>query len=140
MPDVAGGRRAHAGPEVPGIGPAHLPDSQGGGPVNDATTDLRMPSLVTSGLFPPGVSGGSVPPDDELLEQTLVFSGSYVSDDGTVTITRSVVRAFAYSGDRFLGRCTVCARARLVPADGEPLADVREAVRFVSTHDHGGLD
>jgi hypothetical protein len=104
--------------------------------VNDATTDVLIPSL----LPPVGVSGGLVPPDDELLEQTLAFSGSYVSDDGAVTITRSVVRTFAYSGDQFVGRCTVCARARLVPAAGESLADVREAVRFVSTHDHGGLD
>jgi hypothetical protein len=108
--------------------------------VIDVTTDLRMTSLATSVRHPPGVSGGPVPPDDELLAQTLAFSGSYVSDDRTVTITRSVVRAFAYSAAQFTGRCTVCARAGLVPADGEPLADVGEAVRFVSTHDHGGLD
>jgi hypothetical protein len=108
--------------------------------VKDTTTDVRITWLVPSALSPPGVPGGAVPPDDELLEQTIAFSGSYVSDDGTVTISRSAVQAFAYSGARFVGRCSVCARARLIPDDGEPLADVREAVRFVATHDHGGLD
>jgi hypothetical protein len=120
--------------------PASVRHQLGGGPVNDASTDVRVSWLSPSAVPLPGVPGGSVPLDDELLEQTLAFSGSYVSDDGTVTITRSVVDASAYSGDRFVGRCTVCATALLVPADGEPLADVREAVRFVSTHDHGGLD
>jgi hypothetical protein len=86
------------------------------------------------------VSGGLVPPDDELLEQTLAFAGAYVSDDGTVTVRRSVVHALAYTGDRFVGRCTVCVRGLLMPADGEPLADVRAAVRFIGMHDHGGLD
>ena len=81
-----------------------------------------------------------MPPDDELLERTLAFAGSYVSDDGTVTVSRSAGHALAYAGDRFVGRCTVCARDRSVPVDGEPLADVRAAVRFVSTHDHGGWD
>jgi hypothetical protein len=81
-----------------------------------------------------------VPPEAELLEQTLAFSGSYVSDDGTVTVSRAVVHAFEYSGARFGGRCTVCARALLIPDDGEPLADFRDAVRFVATHDHGGVD
>jgi hypothetical protein len=100
----------------------------------------RVTSLVGSALSPPGYAGGLVPPDDELLGQTLAFSGSYVSDDGTVTISRSVVHALAYSGDRFVGRCTVCARALTIPADGEPLRDLLEAVRFVATHDHGGLD
>jgi hypothetical protein len=84
--------------------------------------------------------GGRLPSEQELIERTLAFSGSYVSDDGTMTITRSAVQADAYSGDRFVGRCAVCAAGLLVPADGEPLADVREAVRFVATHDHGGLD
>jgi hypothetical protein len=81
-----------------------------------------------------------VPSDDELLEGTLAFSGSFVSDDGTVTISRSVGQAFAYSGDRFVGRCTICARARLMPAAGERLSDVKAAVRFVALHDHGDLD
>jgi hypothetical protein len=81
-----------------------------------------------------------VPSDDELLEGALAFSGSYVSDDGTVTITRSVGRAFAYSGARFVGRCTICAQAGLLSAAGEPLSDVTAAARFVALHDHGGLD
>jgi hypothetical protein len=106
----------------------------------DTTTDVRVRSLDPSADWPSGVPGGPVPPDDELLEQALAFSGSYVSDDGTVTISRSAVHALAYSGDRFVGRCTVCARALLVPADGEPLADVREAARFIAAHDHAGLD
>jgi hypothetical protein len=108
--------------------------------VDGVTTDVEVTWLAPWAASLPGSPGGSVPADDELLEQTLAFSGSYVSDDGTVTITRSVVHASAYAGDRFLGRGAVCTPALLVPADGEPLADVGEAVRFVSTHDHGGLD
>jgi hypothetical protein len=108
--------------------------------VDDVRTAVEVTWVAAWALPAPGSSGGSVPPDDELLEQALAFSGSYVSDDGTVTITRSVDHASAYAGDRFVGRCAVCAAALLVPSDGEPLADVREAVRFVSTHDHGGLD
>ena len=78
--------------------------------------------------------------DDELLEQALAFSGSYVSDDGVVSICRAAARTATYSGARFVGRCTVCGRTRLLPDDGEPLADVPEAVRFVAMHDHSGLD
>jgi hypothetical protein len=85
-------------------------------------------------------AGGLVPADDELLEGILAFSGSYASDDGTVTISRPPGPAFAYSGDRFVGRCSVCVRAGLLPAAGEPLPDVRAAVRFIALHDHAGLD
>jgi hypothetical protein len=99
--------------------------------VYDATIDV----LVTW----PGTSGGFVPSEDE-LQRTLAFSGTYVSDDGNVSISRSVGQASAYTGDRFVGRCTVCAGARVIPASGEPLADVHAAVGFVSTHDHTGLD
>ena len=78
--------------------------------------------------------------DDELLERTLAFSGSYVSDDGNVTVRRVAAASFEYSGDRFLGHCTVCARALLIPLTGEPLTDVRAAIQFVAAHNHGDLD
>jgi hypothetical protein len=81
-----------------------------------------------------------VPSDDELFRGTLAFSGSYVSDDGTVTISRSVGQAFGYSGARFVGRCAICAHAALMPATGEPLSDVTAAVRFIALHDHDVLD
>jgi hypothetical protein len=81
-----------------------------------------------------------MPPDDELLERTLAFSGSYVSDDGNVTVRRVSAAAFEYSGDRFLGNCTVCSRARLIPVTGEPLSDIRAAVLFVAAHTHGDVD
>jgi hypothetical protein len=81
-----------------------------------------------------------VPSDDELLRGALAFSGSYVSDDGTVTISRSVGQAFGYSGDRFVGRCAICVHAALMPAAGEPLSDVPAAARFIALHDHGVLD
>jgi hypothetical protein len=88
----------------------------------------------------PRTPGGPVPSDDELFRGALAFSGSYVSDDGTVMISRSVGQAFCYSGDRFVGRCAICARAALMPAAGEPLSDVTAAVRFIALHDHGVLD
>jgi hypothetical protein len=81
-----------------------------------------------------------MPSDDELLERTLAFSGSYVSDDGNVTVRRVSAASFEYSGDRFLGNCTVCSRARLIPVTGEPLSDIRAAVLFVAAHTHGDVD
>ena len=75
-----------------------------------------------------------------MLERTLAFSGSYASDDGNVTIRRSALGSTEYSGARFVGRCTACSRAFLIPADGTPLSDVREALQFVATHDHGDED
>jgi hypothetical protein len=78
--------------------------------------------------------------EDELLERTLAFSGSYVSDDGNVTVRRLHAASFEYSGDRFVGNCTVCARALLIPATGEPLPDVRAAILFVGAHGHGDVD
>ena len=78
--------------------------------------------------------------DDELLERTLAFSGSYVSDDGNVTVRRITAASFEYSGHRFLGNCTVCSRALLVPLTGEPLSDVRAAILFVAAHTHGDVD
>jgi hypothetical protein len=77
---------------------------------------------------------------DELLERTLAFSGSYVSDDGNVTVRRVAGAAFEYSGHRFLGNCTVCSRALLIPVTGEPLSDVRAANLFVAAHNHGDVD
>jgi hypothetical protein len=78
--------------------------------------------------------------DEDLLERTLAFSGSYVSDDGNVTVRRTAGASFEYSGQRFLGYCTVCSRAGLIPPTGEPLSDVRAAVLFVAAHDHGESD
>ena len=81
-----------------------------------------------------------MPSDDELLERTLAFSGSYVSDDGNVTVRRVSAASFEYSGDRFLGNCRVCSRALLVPVTGEPLSDIRAAILFVAAHTHGDVD
>jgi len=78
--------------------------------------------------------------DDELLERTLAFSGSYVSDDGNVTVRRVTATSFEYSGHSFLGNCTACSRALLIPPTGEPLSDVRAAILFVAAHSHGDLD
>ena len=100
----------------------------------------RAPS--TKPLAPsrgPGTPGGMVPSDDELLERTLAFAGSYVSDDGHVTIRRSL-GSFEYSAARFVGFCSVCSRLRLVPSSGEPLSDIRAAVQFLAAHDHGDVD
>jgi hypothetical protein len=88
----------------------------------------------------PGTPGGFVPSDDELLERTLAFSGNYVSDDGNVTIRRSAVGSFEYSGDRFVGNCAVCSRALLISPTGVPLADLHAAIDFVATHNHSDLD
>jgi hypothetical protein len=88
----------------------------------------------------PASTGGFMPSDDELLESTLAFSGSYVSDDGNVTVRRVAAASFEYSGDRFLGNCTVCSRALLIPLTGEPLSDVRAAIHFVGAHKHGDVD
>ena len=77
--------------------------------------------------------------DEELLERTLAFSGSYVSDDGNVTVRRAAAE-FEYAGHRFLGNCRVCSRALLIPPTGEPLSDVRAAILFVAAHHHGDVD
>ena len=75
-----------------------------------------------------------------LVERTLAFSGSYVSDDGAIQITRVRSDVSEYSGARFVGHCDVCARAGLLPAGGEPLADSAAAGRFRAMHDHGDAD
>ena len=81
-----------------------------------------------------------MPSDDDLLERTLAFSGSYVSDDGHVEVRRSLGRSAEYSGERFVGFCAVCSRSRLSPPDGEPLTDLRAAVHFLVEHAHGESD
>jgi hypothetical protein len=78
--------------------------------------------------------------DEDLLERTLAFSGSYVSDDETVTVRRIAAPTFEYSGHRFVAHCSVCSRAGHVPLTGEPLSDVRAAILFVAAHDHGESD
>jgi hypothetical protein len=80
-----------------------------------------------------------VPTDDERLERSLAFSRTHVSDDGQVTIRRAAP-SYEYSGARFTGICAVCVRAGLLAPAGEPLADVRAAVRFLAAHDHGETD
>ena len=81
-----------------------------------------------------------MPSDDELLERTLAFSGSYVTDDRNVSIRRVVAESLHYSAGRYLGNCTVCSRAGLVPLTGEPLPDVRATILFVAAHAHGDQD
>jgi hypothetical protein len=80
-----------------------------------------------------------VPFDENLLERTLAFADSYVSDDGQVTVRRAAASS-EYSGARFAGHCAACSRAGLMSSAGEPLFDVRAAVQFVSTHTHGDRD
>jgi hypothetical protein len=99
----------------------------------------RSPQDPLRGPRPENQEIPAVPADDDLLERTLRFSGSYVSDDGHVRIRRSADPG-EYSSARFLGHCDVCARAGRTPPAGEPLADVRTVVRFVAAHDHGEVD
>jgi hypothetical protein len=80
-----------------------------------------------------------VPSDDDLLARTLGFSGSYASDDGHVTIRR-LRGGHGYSGASFTGSCTACARAELLPPEGEPLADLGAAAQFAAVHRHGEVD
>lgn len=81
-----------------------------------------------------------MPTDDDLIERTLTFSGSFVADDGHLTIRRSTPGSFEYSGHLFTGYCARCARELLIPPDGEPLPDIGAAIRFAATHDHGEVD
>ena len=62
-----------------------------------------------------------MPSDDELLERTLAFSGSYVSDDGNVSIRRVVAESLPYSAcalPRQLHRLFLAASS---PPTGEPI-------------------
>jgi hypothetical protein len=102
--------------------------------------DGTPPRAPLSPRRAPAGAGGFMPSDDELLERTLAFSGSYVSDDGNVTVRRVAAASFEYSSQRFLGNCTVCSRALLIPLTGEPLPDVRAAIHFVAAHKHGDVD
>ena len=81
-----------------------------------------------------------MPSEDDLLERTLAFSGSYVSDDGHVTVRRSPARSSEYSGERFVGFCTICSHSRLTPTAGTPLPDLRAAIHFLAVHTHGEAD
>ena len=74
------------------------------------------------------------------VERTLAFSGSYVSDDRSVRITRARSDVSEYSGARFVGNCDVCARAGHLPVTGELLAHSGAGDRFLATHDHGDVD
>ena len=78
--------------------------------------------------------------DEELLVGTLTFSGSYVSDDGRVSVRRSAEGSSGYSEARFAGYCAKCRRAGVLPATGEPLADLRATILFVAEHAHGDGD
>src|SRR3954447_25238325 len=88
----------------------------------------RSPEHPLRGPRPDNQEIPAVPADDDLLERTLRFSGSYVSDDGHVRIRRAADRSES-SAARFLGYCDVCARAGRTPPAGEPLADVRTVVQ-----------
>jgi hypothetical protein len=118
--------------------------------VTDTSMNARSPGLpdVTvrmakqpHPLRPSGATtgGGWVPSDDELLDRTLAFSGSFVSDDGQVTIRRSGGSS-EYLAARFTGVCAVCVREGLTPPSGEPLSDSRAAARFATAHHHGEVD
>jgi hypothetical protein len=77
--------------------------------------------------------------EDQLLERTLAVFGSYVSDDGQVTIRR-VGGSSQYLAARFTGHCALCSRAGLLPPTGEPLSDIRAAAQFLAAHRHGEVD
>jgi len=96
----------------------------------------RTPGSWSHGMRTPR---GTVPFDENLLQRTLAFADSYVSDDGQVTVRRAAVSA-EYSGARFAGHCAPCSRAGLLPEAGEALLDVRAAVQFISAHSHGDRD
>ena len=107
--------------------------------------DLGQRRDPGSGSWPLGPSrptdgpGGRLPSEQELIERTLAFSGTYVSDDGQLAI-RGSAGSFEHSRHGFLGYCGSCARARVIPPTGEPLPDVVAAVRFIATHDHNEVD
>jgi hypothetical protein len=100
---------------------------------------ISAPPAISRPRSGPDGPGGRLPSERELIERTLAFSGSYVSDDGHLAIRRSV-GSFQHSGHGFLGYCSSCARARLIQATGEPLPDVVAAIGFIATHDHDEVD
>src|SRR3954447_7307737 len=95
----------------------------------------RRPESLLRGPHPYVQEMPAVPADDDLLERTLRFSGSYVSDDGHVRVRRAADPTGS-SAPRSRGYCAVCAGAGRTPPAGEPLDDVRTVVRFVAGHDH----
>jgi hypothetical protein len=109
-------------------------------PANDGASDHGRPGIPhpRDAAVASDIAGPSVDPD--LLRGTLDFAGSYVSDDGAVTILRVTGRSADYSADSFTGVCVVCARA----APGEQvlhdLPDLRTALHFLAAHDHGATD
>jgi hypothetical protein len=124
---------APAPPAVPE--PRSPDDPVQGGWHHASRMPARQPLVRRPG---PATRGDMVPSDEELLERTLRFSGSYVSDDGHVRIRRSS-GAVGYSAATFLGYCDTCALSVRTPA-GEPLADVTAVSQFIAAHDHGDVD
>ena len=77
--------------------------------------------------------------DDALLEATLTFAGTYVSDDGKLRITRAS-GGTGYVAARFVGYCDACDQTGQTLPAGEPLADIPAAVLFAAAHIHGDED
>jgi len=107
--------------------------------MSNRSTDARSPMQPRNRAWRATAPGGWVSSDDELLERTLAVFGSYVSDDGHVTIRRAGGSS-EYLAARFTGYCALCSRAGLTPPTGEPLSDSRAAAQFVAAHRHGEVD
>lgn len=107
--------------------------------MSNRSTDVPSPPQPRARAWTATAPGGWVSAYDHLLERTLASFGSYVSDDGHVTIRRAGGSA-EYLAARFTGSCAPCSRARLIPPTGEPLSDSRAAARFVAAHRHGEVD
>src|SRR3954452_24641217 len=125
----------HARVVVGTLGEAAAMNAQSTDGLSTALLDVPAPTGPVSWRAP----GGIVPSDADLIERTLAFSGSYVSDDGHVTIRRSS-GSYGYSGSRFVGYCDVCSRTSSTAPTVEPLSDVRAAAQFVAAHTHGDVD
>ena len=107
--------------------------------MSNASTDTPSPTQPRARAWRATAPGGWVSSDDQLLERTLAVFGSYVSDDGHVTIRRAG-GSLEYLAARFTGYCALCSRAGLIPSTGEPLSDIRAAAEFVAAHRHGEVD
>jgi hypothetical protein len=94
----------------------------------------RVVAGATSSLREPGTTGGWCLPTTTCSN---ALSPSRGPTSAMTRTRRSAVGPFEYSANRFVGHCAVCARALAIPATGEPLSDVRAAIQFVATHDHG---
>ena len=108
-------------------------------PVPRRRSDAGSGAWPSPPSTPFAIPSPRLPSDDDLVERTLAFSGSYVSDDGHLAIRRSS-DSRQYSGHRFVGYCRTCARGRLIGPGGELLPDVAAAIRFTATHDHDEVD